>query len=157
MAYPIQLVGYHAPMVFQLDGVYVAHPVSVAGALNGGATAAIGGAAGAGFFGGFKECPIGLMLDLPGSPVPGVSLTIRHRIAGAAATTDVELYRLRAGIWTLLCAASLAVPAGAGGAASASVVSFALATITPGDVLACILTAVQTVTAADLTATVTFG
>lgn len=155
----LALEGYHAPFTWVANGDLTLYPVSVPGALNAGATAAVGAAAGAGFFDGFRETTIGMLMDGGYQPVVHATLTIRQRVAGAAGNTVVELYRLRAGVWTLLCSASLGFAAGNGGSAGVNVASVALGTINAGDVLCCLLVGVQTgaPNPEDLTATVTFG
>ena len=140
--------GYHPPYCWKANGVLPLFPVSVAGALNGLATANIGLAAGDGSFDGLCECYTGLLIDTNG-------LTLRQRVDGTFGSTVVEVYRLRAAVWTILGQLTLAFGGGGGASASMTPASVALRTLNQGDILACILVSAQA-NSEDLTVSVSF-
>ena len=128
---------YHPPYFWSANGILPIFPVSVAGALNGLATAQVGLVAGQGSFDGFRECFTGLLIDTNG-------IKIQQRVDGTAGTTTVEVYRLRAAVWTLLGSVSLAFGGGGGASASMTPASVALRKLDAGDVLVAIMVAAQT-------------
>lgn len=143
-----QIRDYHPPYFWQGNGALALFPVSVAGALNGLATAQVGLAAGAGSFDGLRECSTGLLIDTNG-------IKIRQRVDGSSGTTTVEMYRLRGGVWTLLGSISLAFGGGGGAVAVLTPASTALRELKQGDVLVCILVAAQ-VAGEDLSVSVSY-
>ena len=105
---------YHPPYFWQANGLLSLFPTSVAGALNGLATAQIGLAAGAGSFDGFRQAFTGLLIDSTAGVGTAPGIIMRQRVDGSAGTTTVEVYRLRAAVWTLLATVSLAFGGGGG-------------------------------------------
>jgi hypothetical protein len=149
MTSPIKAVGdYHPPYFFLANGLLSLYPVSVAGALNGLATAQVGLAAGLGSFDGFRECFTGLLIDTNG-------IKIRQRVDGTAGSTVVEVYRLRAAVWTLLGSVTLAFGGGGGASAAMTPASVALRTLLMDDVLVAVMVAAQT-NGEELTASVSY-
>ena len=133
--------GAGSTFVWTANGNLNSYPLSTAGALDGAATAAI--ASEAGRLDGFRAVLAAGLIANPLAPVPGVGTSLRQAVAGTSGDTTVELYRLRAGTWTLICSTTIGFAAGDGGVATSSPASMALATLAAGDVLIPILVDVQ--------------
>lgn len=144
----IRIGKYHPAFYWKANGVLPLFPVSVAGALNGLATTNIGAAAGNGSFDGLIECFTGKLIDTNG-------IKIIQRVDGTFGSTTVEVYRLRAAVWTLLGQVVLAFGGGGGASVSMTPASVALRTLNQGDILACILVGAQA-NSEDLTVSVSF-